>query len=344
MDFILYTENISKNISKGLNSMKRKILCIITTLAMLLSLFAGYSKVGYAKKSIDTGLVTFEDYEGNWTGTSGAKVPANTLAGSFSAYNGTSALHGITSAAPSGDSSNGVSVKMIHKPDSSAGTYSGLLHTFDSSNRVYNTIRVQFSTYIEKSANDKYSSRVLRFYGPQRTSTSSTAVSTVSFGNGTGGGKITAGGQTLTDWVPDTWYDVDVIYNFITKEYKVTVSDGKKDYSAAGVMTSAGDMLYPNRLEFFSPYTSKKLASDGIGEQVTYWDNIRAFEDWRYTLPSGDGTNLGDCFDFEDLEVTGDVSKTTQTGDKGSQWSVTLNDTNQYGVTPYVVKESEKVN
>lgn len=150
--------------------------------------------------------------------------------------------------------------------------------------------------------------------------------------------------QALTNWVPDTWYDVVVIYNFNTKEYEVTVSDGKNNYSVSGVMTDAGDMLYPNRLEFFSPYTSIKLANEGMNDQITYWDNIRAFEDWRYTLPSGDRTNLGDCFDFEDLEVTGDVSKTTQTGDKGSQWSVTLNDTNQYGVTPYVVKESETDN
>ena len=329
---------------------KTKLLRVFLSMLIILSMFLTLVPA-MAKRNVNSKLFDFEDYAGTWDGTSAHTAPASDTVGTFSAYGGTSLVHGLLAGTPAKDSRYGVSVKQVHKPDpegNALAKYAGLLYTMKDSSYVYDTIHVGFSYYGESNAtNNKQSPRMLRFYGPSSPGASSIAVIPISFNGGNGGGSISACGKNIGNWVTDVWYDVDLLYNFHTKECSATVvgSDGTS-LSVNNVYTDAPNMYRPTRMEFFTTYTSKKLKSDGFGEQTWYWDNIRVGDDWAYHVPAGvgaDTTRLGDLFDFENSELTaeGSVAPAKYSGASGSTFEMTVNDTNQYGVTPYIVKESE---
>ena len=301
-----------------------------------------------AKKNVNSILFDFETYEGTWSGTDKYTAPKGDSVGSFSAYGGTSEVHGIEAGAPA-NSPYGVSIKETHKPDPGENAlkkYAGVLYTFGNNYKINDTLHVKFSYYADTNTeNNKQAPRMLRLWGPATEGAGASAVIPISFNGGNGGGSVTTHGVTLATWKTDTWYDVDLTYNMHTGEYTTTVV-GKDGTNAtkSGVTTST--MFTINRLEFFTSYTSTKLKTDGYGTQVYYWDNIQVNDDWAFHLPKSEGadtTRLGDLFDFENSELTaeGSVAPKKYTGASGSTFEMSIDDTYQYGVTPYIVKESE---
>ncbi|MBQ4526824.1 MAG: hypothetical protein II998_02000, partial [Clostridia bacterium] len=329
---------------------KTKLFRVFLSMLIILSMMLSVVPTSFAKKNVESKLFDFEDYAGTWTGTSAHTVPKGDTVGSFSAYGGTSAVHGMEAGTPAKNSTYGVSVKETHKPDpgeTQLKKYAGILYTFSNNCKINDTIHVRFSYYADTNVeNNKQAPRMLRLWGPATEGASASAVIPISFNGGNGGGSVSTHGVTLTNWKTDTWYDVDLTYNMHTGEYTTTVV-GKDGTNATKSGVASSKMYTINRLEFFSTYTSTKLKSDGYGNQVYYWDNIKVFDDWAYHVPEAtavDTTRHGDLFDFENCELTpeGSVAANKYTGTSAkSTFELTINDTYQYGVTPYIVKESE---
>ena len=260
--------------------MKNLIKASLAYLLMFSLLFC-VMPTAYAKQNIDSGLVTFEDYEGTWNGDDKYNAPGGSKAGSFGVQH-INAYAGITSGTPASDASNGTSVKMILKPYSSYSYYSTFLH--EMTTNVYNTIHIKYSFLQEETPSDGYIGSYVRL----RETSSNLIKDTVQFASTYDGQEIWIAGYSMgVTWYPGQWYNVDYIFNINTNDYKASVADSSGNIIATkeGRLSGNVKLNYIKQVQFIAGPTSSTLVSKKYGEQIRYFDNIEIYTDWEYISP-----------------------------------------------------------
>lgn len=239
-------------------------------------------------------LIDFSGYSdtASWNGsTVTVGVLPTASNGSFTQVSAQSAYNGITNGVASDGASYGNSVKLIQRYNSSSSACSGIKYT--PASLLYNTIHLETSVYME-SASD--GNKILRgIYLRDGSGSSNIDAQAITFRTDS---KIyTFNSSTSYTWSPDSWYDVSMLYNMNTEEYKVTVyKDGDELFEKSGTHT-AKDLNCITELQIRSQTNCKSMTT---AEQIFYVDNFSLNTDFEFANPVANNDRM-DVFDFSDL-------------------------------------------
>lgn len=272
--------------------MKKSLLCIIMSIIMVTAAVQVTAHQNFAEPLMD-----FEAYT-DTSGWNGGSVTTGSLPvatyGTFSAVSAQSVSNGITNAVAD-TSGYGNSVKMIQKYNSSSGACSGIKYTPDEV--AYGTVSLKSSIYAE-SADD--GNVILRgIYLRDSSGTSNVDAQAVTFRDDK---KIYVFSSSTTyTWTPDSWYDISMIYNTDTEEYRITIhEDGDFLFVKEGSHTRK-DLACITEIQIRSQVKCNAMITDSTpwDDQIFYLDNFSFKTDFELKFQPDDAENT-DKFDFAD--------------------------------------------
>ena len=290
----------------------KKVLCLILTLAMLVSCIPMFTLSVSAHQNLSE-AITFDELDAK--NVTGYKYGT----GNFSKEDD-AASKSIEQYTPNGKFTNfhhsaSSYADVAQAPDGRYGMSLGVFHMFGASNpyvqvnytpntKYYGTIHTTFSLYVTEA--NQYIQRAFLLRSGEN---SGYRKYPVMFDYGTNRRILFFDTDTGYKYSPDKWYDFDITYNIDSMEYHIVCYEDGEPYIDKMGIDGGQKYSYCDLAVLYHGPTK-----DSYDGQYGYWDNFLMESANRFEIPkSSSSKGIWDFEDFEKQESTGSLGMPSST-------------------------------